>query len=437
MRSTDDQTHMFSRKATQSSTNAVIGGHLLISLVICIINSDQNNTVAASLIMIPLVYMTIKANKHVLFLTFFTGMITTLHGSTSYNLRTSIRKTLIHVYYRNNNDDYQPISDNIKTWTDIDRSIEDGLPLLGRTARNIITRNQRKCHKGRKVYQVGFYHQGMGSELFFHANVLSMAIEQDALFAWGEKACTKFSTSCRDIYRREHICTSEQLAGMQIENITGHLPLKLPTIFLRLLPASFTRAQAEYWWRTQSTGYIMRLNAETKAKIQEMRLNLHGKHLSLSGAINIHIRHGDKEKEMSITPTELIIDKAAELIIKQPNSFSRTLFVTSDNVDEIYKAKIHAAKFNLPVIYSRIPRMIYGHDAANVDSFWNSSITLSVLMQLSMTAECDAWIGTRSSNWNRIIDMYRCFDAHKCKQIFIEAGDTIPGHYEHMVFGEI
>ena len=78
-----------------------------------------------------------------------------------------------------------------------------------------------------------------------------------------------------------------------------------------------------------------------------------------------------------------------------------------------------------------------GHDAGNVDFFWDYNVTISVLMQLSMTSECDAWIGTRSSNWNRIIDMYRCARKYKCKQIFIEAGDTIQGHYDYRPFGNI
>jgi hypothetical protein len=82
------------------------------------------------------------------------------------------------------------------------------------------------------------------------------------------------------------------------------------------------------------------------------------------------------------------------------------------------------------VVYSDIARMAHGHDQADVTSFWNFNTTIAVLMELYLTSECDAWIGTRSSNWNRLIDIHRCVHARKCKQVFVETGDTVHGHYD-------
>jgi hypothetical protein len=46
-----------------------------------------------------------------------------------------------------------------------------------------------------------------------------------------------------------------------------------------------------------------------------------------------------------------------------------------------------------------------------------------------MTSECAAWIGSRSSNWNRVIDMFRCTVAVSCKGVFVEMDDSIKGYY--------
>jgi hypothetical protein len=218
---------------------------------------------------------------------------------------------------------------------------------------------------------------------------------------------------------------------MHIVNITEWSDIKMPKQFISKLPGSFTMAQMEYWWRTQAMGYLMRFNSDTRERIKIMRSNLHGNNMSLSGAININIRSGDKINESRLPTIEKFIDTAEELIERQPLSYSRTLLITSDNLQAILKAKAYARKKNLQVIYSDVPRMENGHHTDRVSSFWNYDVTISVLMQLSMTSECDAWIGTRSSNWNRIIDIYRCARTQKCKQIFIDIGDTARGHYEH------
>ncbi len=37
-----------------------------------------------------------------------------------------------------------------------------------------------------------------------------------------------------------------------------------------------------------------------------------------------------------------------------------------------------------------------------------SALTSQWLFQLYLALECDVWIGTRNSNWNRLIDEMRC-----------------------------
>ena len=377
--------------------------------------------------------------KAVFWLTIVAGCITSFHSITNSHTKDLVWNTLM--FFSPDSSEYysteQILRKDMAIWKDNDGSLKHGAAILTRYTQKIIYLNQRKCNKERTAYQVQNYLHGMGSELMLHASILALSIENDALFSWGDGACMKFKAHCRQLYEMEHACSKEQLYQMNLINITHFSDVKIPKRFISKLPGSFTAAQLEFWWRTQAMGYLMRFNSNTKSRIQKMRSDLHGDDFSLNGAININIRSGDKKYESRLSPTESFIDKAEILIKAQPLSYSRTLFVTSDNLEEILKAKKYAHSKQLKVIFSDIPRMKNGHDAGNVDFFWDYNVTISVLMQLSMTSECDAWIGTRSSNWNRIIDMYRCARKYKCKQIFIEAGDTIQGHYDYRPFGNI
>jgi hypothetical protein len=52
--------------------------------------------------------------------------------------------------------------------------------------------------------------------------------------------------------------------------------------------------------------------------------------------------------------------------------------------------------------------------------FGRSRMSVLWLLQLWLAVECDAWIGQRASNWNRMIDEMRCVLADKCEKTFIE-----------------
>ena len=52
--------------------------------------------------------------------------------------------------------------------------------------------------------------------------------------------------------------------------------------------------------------------------------------------------------------------------------------------------------------------------------FGRSHMSTLWLLQLWLAVECDAWIGQRASNWNRMIDELRCVLVDKCDKTFIE-----------------
>ena len=51
-----------------------------------------------------------------------------------------------------------------------------------------------------------------------------------------------------------------------------------------------------------------------------------------------------------------------------------------------------------------------------------TAITVEWLYQLYLALEADVWIGTRKSNWNRLIDEMRCTMVDKCDAVYVEVG---------------
>ena len=415
-----------------SDENTVVAGCLLINVVILLVNQFIQVGVRILILVVGaacMVYLQPLSKGRLFALTTTVCLLTVIHTAVSFSIGDLIWRAMM--VFR---DDFYAQERTVPTmgaFHDRDYSIADGAAILTHETQAAIHASQSRCHSNMTVYQVRGYVYGMGSELHWHAAALAFAMEQeDALFVWGAGACEKFSAHCRDLYEREHMCTEDEIGRMEVVNLTTVFPQPIaPARFIAQLPQSFTVAQIEYWWRSQAIGYLMRFNSKTTREVNALRSRLHG-NMSLSGAINVNIRSGDKTREARLASTEHYIDTAAALIASQPLSYSRVLFLTSDSLREIQTAQAYARMKQLQAVYSDIPRMKYGHDQDSVDSFWSYNVTVSVLLQLSMAAECDAWIGTRSSNWNRLIDIYRCARVYKCKQVFVEAGDTLDGHYD-------
>ena len=56
---------------------------------------------------------------------------------------------------------------------------------------------------------------------------------------------------------------------------------------------------------------------------------------------------------------------------------------------------------------SKVQRMNTG-PSQQLAKFGRTSLSVQWLYQLFLALECDVWIGTRNSNWNRLIDEMRC-----------------------------
>ena len=412
---------------------AILSAGIMANLAILMLNQGLTQTFRAGLAVLVLICIArTTPPSRVFWPVVIICLITAIHASSSYFVSDVIFHTRL-LWNREFDQEVVLVESHeslLQNYQDSDQSLAQGLPILFHQTQRAIHASQSRCHSNMTVYMIQGWGWGMGSEMHLYATVLAFAMDQEnGLFAWGKDACKGYQAQCRDLYLPEHTCTDEQIQHMKKIKITDWPPSVAPKSLITQLPQSFTQAQAFYWWLAQAIGYLMRLNKHTAHRIRQMREELHG-NLSLSGVINVNIRSGDKRIESRLSPTEYILKQAEILIVNQPLAFSRSIFITSDNLEEILKAENIAQQMKMRVLYSNIPRMVHGHNQADVKSFWNINVTIAVLMDLFMASECDAWVGTRSSNWNRLIDILRCVHARKCKQIFVESGDTMHGHYD-------
>ncbi|TPX60191.1 hypothetical protein PhCBS80983_g01956 [Powellomyces hirtus] len=207
-----------------------------------------------------------------------------------------------------------------------------------------------------------------------------------------------------------------------------------------------TSAFYKVWWRGQSAAYLSRLNAAMSDDIRKARKDVevhrtwsHGTgglpsngipYPMPAGTMNIHVRHGDKGSEMTLIPFETYVASAERYSSENPQTAFKRVFVSSEDpgvIDDAAKLPernrrtLTAPDEQWQVFTSVIPRVNAG-PYQQIHQYGSTVMTKSWYLQLWMALECDAYFGTRASNWNRIIDEFRCIYVDKCQLPYFEMG---------------
>lgn len=322
---------------------------------------------------------------------------------------------------------------------------------------------------------------GIGSILHVSGSHLAIALEKGFVFMWSEFAGKEWTdpTTCASIsgvpdgpaerrnwechFRPPTHCGPKHLKkdkvkvtenGVEREadrHLNFHLvelhhgilgypgnfvPTELVKRYLEVRPHADVD-EIKYWWRAQSVTYLMRLNEEALRTVTELRfdsakhvLNPPDKMVSLTaevpfpmGVIHSHVRHGDKYTEMTLQGTARYFDAGETLTHAHPWFLSRSMFVSTEDPAVLTEAKEYGSKA-WSVVYTDLRRSNVG-PLAQVQNLGEDNAgftTRTHLLQLLMSLECDAWIGTRGSNWNRVLDELRCTWVDKCNRPYVEVG---------------
>jgi hypothetical protein len=310
------------------------------------------------------------------------------------------------------------------------------------------------CNKDRLLISDG-YMSGFGSEMHVIGTHLAYAIQSNLVLVLSPKSCVNFRTpsnctqGCSCMLRPLTNCGQEMdifenLSIPHIQNTNSYSDYLVPDVIVKKLKEvipSMTEHQIKYWWRGQSVAYLMRFNDQTMDAIYNLRRKLDLHYITGGGSvpfplppgtISAHIRGGDKYYEMTLVSAREFVEAVKKMILSMPNSFSRVIFMSGDDQASIDEARKLTEEANMTFIYTRMPRPTGGHNI-NIAS-WRSSSAHDTsessfyghLMQLFMNLEADAWVGTRGSNWNRLIDELRCIFVDKCQGMFVEVGKEGP-----------
>jgi hypothetical protein len=318
-----------------------------------------------------------------------------------------------------------------------------GLAPLTRWTQAFIHRHQfvPDCSARRFTVFHGF-DSTFGSEMHVIGAILGHAIEHNTTLLLSPRGCSFFaspdlcSAGCECVLAPISNCKLEEAlaSNVQVVDNKGHqfnhvIPSVVRAELLAHRPR-MTDRQVRYWWRAQSSAFITRFNDMTVHAVSALRKQVHPFPLP-SGVISAHMRRGDKSNEMRLPPPRDFIQAAAALAARMPNALGEhTLLVTSDDTLSGEKAVRlgEAAGFNV------VAPMQGAVPGGQVGSEWNQlkdrlTPFYAHLLKLTLALEADAWIGTRGSNWNRLIDELRCVWVDKCSHPYVEVGDEPLGSY--------
>ncbi|KAF3914106.1 hypothetical protein AA313_de0205717 [Arthrobotrys entomopaga] len=267
--------------------------------------------------------------------------------------------------------------------------------------------------------------------------------------------CTSPAQKGLDITHQTLFTTDK--SGLEVDldvdaYLTEH-PSPVPPLFetaMKKIQPDVSGEMLKYWWRAQAAAYIMRFNERAAKRLKELRIGEGGtQQMGIrwdengeaqdvdmpfpmpEGTVSIHVRHGDKGSEMRLVPFNDYVVKAEKFVAENPlGTWKRAFLSTEDpNVIEQMKPMARITPFSYPGsnarwtwYWSDIPRLNSGPETQLKEFGDRTDMTLKWMLQLVMAIECDVFVGTRGSGWNRLIDSLRCTWLASCKGPFLEVG---------------
>ena len=352
-------------------------------------------------------------------------------------------------------------------WTD-GRGQSDGTQLLGTTfAQRVIHKHQHPLDcAAAKFLLYRPCHSGIGSYIHIMGQVLSLAIrlnrvlvmqQDDAHPYFDIEACDKGSpqhdcyfvpvSSCslKDVEATLGFKLDAGLAQSTVPAIkseqddTGAAPVVAVNCFAgdyRAIPDMFSDflnssvldpSKHHYWWRAQSVAFLVRPNARTLHEMEHRKAMVYPLMHVEAGTISVHVRRGDKWVEAAVAD-DAAYYRAAESVLfagADAHGLKRRIFLSTEDPAAVDYFKT-LGTWN--TTFAEVPRkpdttkstIAYTREIGPANEMLNS------LINLDLALECDAWVGTLSSNWCRLVDELRSTVRCKADKPYLDAVQPYP-----------
>eukprot|EP00887_Chlorella_sp_A99_P005641 scaffold1.g5641.t1 len=314
---------------------------------------------------------------------------------------------------------------------------------------------------------------GLGSVIHVAGEGLSAALQHGWLFVWHEAAGQIFMdpgcgrgekrTNMECLFERPSSCAAAHAspdnslpwsnfqaggAGFPPHSNASYVP-NAPAHLANLVRARLAAQGVDphkdflkYWWRSQSAAYLARPNVRTRHELLCLRTRPDA-FVALSrrrgkpppfplpaGAVHVHVRHGNKGGEMTLLQLEEYLKKAEEQVINiNPLAYKKYAFLSTDD-SEVFRQAEAVTRYtqgttpdgDWVIFASNDNRTSAGGQewTAQLQEFGRQSTVIRHLLNLFVALECDAFLGTRGSNWDRLVDELRCTWVDKCTQPYVE-----------------
>jgi len=126
--------------------------------------------------------------------------------------------------------------------------------------------------------------------------------------------------------------------------------------------------------------------------------------------------------------------KQAAHYLQNSMSLHNRLFISSDDLsallsnllsqDQLDSNEMFVIKHWNIITSRNIPKVDTAGMTKAVKAVGKSKLLLYRFQQIMMALECDAWVGTRASSLNSLVDELRCVWIAKCHSPFVEIADT-------------
>jgi hypothetical protein len=186
--------------------------------------------------------------------------------------------------------------------------------LLTQEAQAVLREHQNPVScSGKQFILVQNWRWGMGSNLHALSAALAFAIENNKILLYDFEAevpygghlahgdfCGKAHHSLDCFYMPISTCSRPKGVKLDfIENPAQH-QMVIPKQFLDMVAKSGAVGDVKYWWRTQAVAYAMRLNSCTSKFLMQHRAAAGMPPILPPNTVSIHVRHGDKAREMHL-----------------------------------------------------------------------------------------------------------------------------------------
>mmetsp|Transcript_9470 Transcript_9470/g.16765 ORF Transcript_9470/g.16765 Transcript_9470/m.16765 type:complete len:408 (+) Transcript_9470:311-1534(+) len=317
-----------------------------------------------------------------------------------------------------------------RAWKATPRDVSGAVLFGTRFAQHVIWQRQHPfdCSLKRFIVYFANDNHGIGSTVHCIGQYLSLAMTLGRILILGDGGLWTSGTFCTGA-RRIDECFFEPLSSCSYDDIPSNISqydgthnqtdqfvradgMKIsdwkavPQEFYKVLRVSgIPKSGWSFWWRCQSSAFIVRPNVRTKQAMDIARSATFNFRID-PGVIAVYIRRGDKitESPGMITSDEPFL-LAAEKMWRSNRLLTNSIYLsTEDNATVDY----FVANSSWKVMHTNVSRfheqkspLTHAKQIGPTVEFINS------LVSLDLSLRCDGFVAAMVSNWGRLINELR------------------------------